>query len=220
MSKLIRILGIVLIGVLIFLEQVLELNSFVKQGYKIILLVIIPLVVIYFVKKTTFIKEYNIKDVTISHLKTSFIIGGTLFVLTIIGYFILKVIIEPDILVSGLNDRGITLQNIILAGIYLSFVNSFIEEFFFRGFIYQHFLKINKLTGYLVSSALFTVYNVLVLFGIFNIGMGIVAVFGLMGVGLFLVYVNETNKSIINSWIVHIFADIAVVLIGVYLFLL
>ena len=97
--------------------------------------------------------------------------------------------------------------------------DSFVEEFFFRGFVYQHFSKISTNLGYLVSSALFSIYHVLIMFTIFNWIMGVLAIIGLMIVGILLAYINKSNKSIINSWIVHIFADLGVVTIGLYLFL-
>ena len=51
MNKVIRIIGVAVIVILIIFEQVLDLNSFVKQGYKVILLVLIPISIIYFYKK-------------------------------------------------------------------------------------------------------------------------------------------------------------------------
>lgn len=220
MDRNIRIIGIISIIVLIILEQVLNMNSFVKQGYKMIFMVIIPLLVIYLYKKSNFKDEYNIKNVTLQDLKVPLYYGIGIFFLGIIGYLILKPIVDSNTLVGGLQERGITLQNIYLSVLYISFINSFIEEFFFRGFIFQHFKKINLATGYIVSSLLFSIYHVLVMFAIFNVIMGFLAMVGLTLVGLFLVYINRTNKSIINSWIVHIFADLGVCSIGIYWFIM
>lgn len=220
MDRRIRIIGVISIIVLIILEQALNMSSFVKQGYKMIFLVLIPLLVIYFYKKSNFIDEYNIKKVKLVDLKIPFYFGVFIFFLGIVGYLILKPIVSEDTLVGGLQDRGITLQNIYLSVLYLSFINSFIEEFFFRGFIYQSFRSINETTGYIVSSLLFSIYHVLVMFAIFDVLMGFLALFGLTVVGLALVWINRTNKSIINSWIVHIFADLGVCSIGIYWFIM
>ena len=219
MKSNIRILGILLIGLLVFFEQAFSLNSFVKQGYKVVLLGLIPLLVIYLYKKSTVQIEFNLNKVKIQDLKIPFLVGTSIYVLTIIGYIIIKPIIDTETLINGLQDHGITMQNIVLASLYLSFINSFVEEFFFRGFIYKHFSDISNTLGYLVSSALFSIYHVLLMFAIFNWIMGVLAVIGLMIVGMVLVYINKSNRSIINSWIVHIFADLGVITIGLYLFL-
>lgn len=217
MNRWIRIIGVLLIVILILFEQLLQLDSFMKQGYKLVLLVIVPLVVIYRFKRTTFTKEYHFNDLSWRDVKRPLYVGVVLYVLTIIGYIIFRPIIGTDTLVTGLEERGINADNIIFAGLYLSFINSFIEEFFFRGFLYQHFAMCSKTVGYFVSSALFSIYHVLVMFAIFDVLMGIVATLGLGLVGIGLVYINQSNKSIVNSWIVHIFADLAVISIGVFL---
>jgi len=215
----IRILGILLTGLLIFFEHTLNLNSFAKQGFKIVLLGLIPLLVIYFYKKSTIQIEYNLNKVKILDLKIPVLVGVIIYILTIIGYIIFKPIIDTETLINGLQDNGINLQNIVLASLYLCFINSFIEEFFFRGFLYQHFSEISNKLGYLVSSVLFSIYHVLLMFAIFNWTMGTLALFGLTIVGIVLVYINKSNRSIINSWIVHVFADLGIVTIGLYLFM-
>lgn len=218
MLKITRVLSVLVIVVLMILEHVLNLNTFEKQGFKILLLVVIPLLMVYFMLKSNFKEEYRLENVKRSDLKEPMIIGVGIFFLAIVGYFILRPIVGTETLVGGLQDLGITKENIIPSVLYLSFVNSFIEEFFFRGFLFYEFKSISLKTGYFVSSLLFSVYHVFVMFTIFNWIMGILAMIGLMIVGLTLVYVNRTNRSIINSWIVHIFADLGVCVIGIYWF--
>lgn len=218
MNRKYQIISVLVVVILITLEQVLQLDSIVKQGFKIVLLVIVPLIVIYQMKKTTFGKEFNIENVTFKELKIPLIIGVTIYLLTLIGYVLFVPLIDPDLVVDGLNGSGITTKNIILASIYLSFINSFLEEFFFRGFMFNEFSKISNKWGYIVSSAFFSIYHVLVMFTLFDWIMGVISIIGLMVVGIILAYMNKTNKSIINSWIVHIFADLGVVTIGLYLF--
>lgn len=218
MQKITRVLSISVIVILIVLERVLEMNSFVKQGYKIVFLVVIPLLIVYLIQKTSFTEEYNFKNVKWGDLKFPLYVGLFIFFLAIVGYFILKPIVPAETLVGGLQSLGITKENIIPSVLYISFINSFIEEFFFRGFLFYEFKGISLKAGYLVSSFLFSLYHVLVMFTIFNWIMGILAMIGLMVVGMTLVYVNRSNKSIINSWIVHIFADLGVCIIGIYWF--
>lgn len=218
MNRKYQIISVLVVVILIAFEQVLQLDSIVKQGFKIVLLVIIPIIVIYQMKKTTFGKEFNINNVTFKDLKIPLIIGVTIYLLTLIGYVLFMPLIDPDLVVDGLNGSGITTKNIILASIYLCFINSFLEEFFFRGFMFSEFSKISNKWGYIVSSAFFSIYHVLVMFTLFDWIMGVISIIGLMIVGMILAYMNQTNKSIINSWVVHIFADLGVVTIGLYLF--
>lgn len=218
MQRLSRVLSVIVIVILMVLERVLQMNSFEKQAYKIVLLVLVPLLVLYFIKKSTFIEEYNIKEVKMKDLKFPLIVGISIFFLAIVGYFILRPIVGTETLVGGLQGLGITKENIIPSVLYISFINSFIEEFFFRGFLFYEFKAISLKTAYILSSFLFSLYHVFVMFTIFNWIMGVLAMFGLMVVGMTLVYVNRSNKSIINSWIVHIFADLGVCIIGIYWF--
>ena len=83
--------------------------------------------------------------------------------------------------------------------------------------MFNEFSNISKKWGYIVSSAFFSIYHVLVMFALFDWIMGVLSIVGLMIVGIVLALMNESNKSIINSWIVHIFADLGVVTIGIYL---
>lgn len=218
MDKKIKYIGVLLVVVLIVLEQVLNLDSFVKQGFKIVLLVFVPFILLYKVRKTTFTEEYQLKSVSFDELKVPLAVGVFIYVGTLVGYLILRSLIDPNLVVDGLKENGITAGNIVLACLYLSFINSFLEEFFFRGFMFKEFSKITVTWGYIVSSAFFSVYHVLVMFTLFDWIMGVISIVGLFLVGLVLTYMNRTNKSIINSWIVHVFADLGVVTIGLYLF--
>lgn len=218
MQKTRRVIGTLVIFILMLLERSLQTNSFEKQGLKILLLVMIPLILIYGIQKSNIIEEYHIKKVNVKDLKLPIYVGVFIFVLAIVGYFILKPIVGTETLVGGLEGLGITKENIILSVLYLSFINSFIEEFFFRGFLFQAFSSISVKMGYFVSSFMFSLYHLFVMFAIFNILMGFLSMIGLMIVGMTLVYVNRSNESFINSWIVHIFADLGVCIIGIYWF--
>ncbi|TAH63854.1 MAG: CPBP family intramembrane metalloprotease, partial [Gottschalkiaceae bacterium] len=100
-----------------------------------------------------------------------------------------------------------------------TFINSFLEEFFFRGFIFLNLYKLGfKKGAYIFSSILFSLYHIGIFKNWFNPLLIILAVSGLISVGFIFNYIDTKSKSFINSWIVHILADAAIMLIGLRMF--
>jgi membrane protease YdiL (CAAX protease family) len=107
----------------------------------------------------------------------------------------------------------------IFVAVYITFGNSFIEEYFFRGFI---FLKLHesgcRKTAYVFSSLLFSLYHIMMFRDWFTLPIFLLSVAGLAGVGFLFDYMNIKYKSIYNSWISHILADSAIMFIGFKMF--
>ena len=56
---------------------------------------------------------------------------------------------------------GITLDNFIYVTIYISFLNSFLEEFFYRGYAFITLKKhLNRKISYIFSASLFAIYHI------------------------------------------------------------
>ncbi len=124
--------------------------------------------------------------------------------------------VEEGSLTEGM---GITAGNFLYVSLYISLVNSFLEEFFFRGY---GFITLKKYTGrkfaYIFSSSIFAVYHVGMLLGMFYIGVLFLLLLGLMIGGCIFNCLNERNDTIYPSWFVHMFANFGINTVGFILF--
>lgn len=218
MNKKAFIYSIFAVVVLVSLEQIFGLQYISKQVARIFLFVLIPLAIIYFARESSVRKEIQFELPTIKELKIPLIASLVIFVGTIGGYFVIQFMFDATKVIEGLEDIGIGMHNVWLWAIYLSFVNSLIEEFFFRGYIYFALEKKSTTLAMVVSSIMFSAYHMVLMILLFNVWTVLFTIVGLFIVGLFLAYMNRFGKSFINSWIIHISADIAIVLIGIYMF--
>ena len=121
---------------LISLEQILGLQYISKQVARILLFIIIPLLIVYFVKGSNIRKKIQIHKPTFKELKIPLIASVVIFVGTIGGYFLIQFMFDATKVIEGLEEIGIGMHNVWLWAIYLSFFNSLIEEVFFRGYVY------------------------------------------------------------------------------------
>jgi membrane protease YdiL (CAAX protease family) len=114
---------------------------------------------------------------------------------------------------------GVVKDNFILVAIYISFVNSLLEEFFFRGFIYLGLLgKTKRFNAYFISAGIFAVYHLAIIKGWFSPLIFVLSMIGLFVGGLIFDKLNEKNGNILSSWLVHMMANLAINTIGLMMF--
>ena len=114
---------------------------------------------------------------------------------------------------------GIDKNNFIFVTLYISFINSFLEEFFYRGYAFITLKKhINKKTAYIFSSSIFTIYHIGMLTDFFKFPEIILMIIGLFIGGCIFNYLNEKTNNIYPSWIVHMFTNFGINTIGFILF--
>lgn len=149
--------------------------------------------------------------------KSLLIFIGIAYVTVLAAFFICKNFINlSNIQENLLNKEGLTKQNCIFVFAYIIVCNSFLEESFFRGYLF-HGLSENKPLAYLFSSFLFAVYHIGIVDGWFNFGILLVCILGLMIAGMFLSYVSERYRSLLANYIVHGTANLAINTIGIYM---
>jgi len=215
----------IIISVFIFsvivclIDAVIQPNYFVKIPIKLIFFLALPL--LFFVTNRKELKEF--KGLFIfrkSGILKSLLLGIGVYSVILIGYFLTRNIIDYSNVTSNLTDgMGITSDNFIYVSLYISLMNSFLEEFFFRGY---GFITLKKYTGrrfaYIFSSLIFAAYHVGMLIGMFDIGTLALLLFGLIVGGCIFNYLNEKNNNIYPSWFVHMFANFAINTVGFILF--
>lgn len=136
------------------------------------------------------------------------------------AYFILRSFIDLDNIQNILSDSlNISKTNFIYVALYISFINSLLEEFFFRGFI---FLNLNgtmtRWKAYVISAFGFSIYHVAILSNWFNPLLFIVALIGLFVGGVIFNWLDEKTQNIYNSWLVHMFANFAINTVGLMMY--
>lgn len=200
-------------------DQILHLNYLSKVLVKLILFSLFPIV---YVLRTgeNFIKDSFVHEKKGFGVKLSHILGILVFIILIATFYLIKQYMNIDILISEFELKyKINHSNILYYGIYLAFINSLLEEFFFRGFIFLNLKKLGmKRMAYLSSSIAFSIYHVGNFQNWFNIWVFVLATTGLFVGGIIFNYLDDKEHTFLNSWFVHICADIALVGIGLSLF--
>ena len=112
-------------------------------------------------------------------------------------------------------NAGVTKDNFLYVSLYISFVNSLLEEFFFRGFLFTNLKKSGPRNfAYCFSALTFALYHVAMMIGWFNLWLNLLVMVGLAVGGVIFNWLNEKQDCIYVSWLVHMFANFAINTIG------
>ena len=153
-------------------------------------------------------------------LLISLLLGIAIFGVILGGYFALRGVIDFSGVTSSLTEgMGITADNFIWVATYISIMNSFLEEFFFRGFGFitlKNYVSVKF--AYFFSPVLFAIYHVGMLVGMFHPAVLALLMFGLIAGGLIFNALNDKFGNIYPSWFVHMAANFAINTIGFILF--
>lgn len=200
-------------------DGVLVPPYFYKSIIKIALFLLIPM--IYFILYKD--KHDHLKRLFIPKKKDfllALLLGSGVYAVIMGAYFLLGSYIDlTNIKNSLISGTGVNAQNFVYVAIYISFVNSLLEEFFFRGFA---FLILKQETSrrfaYIFSSAMFALYHVGMTSGWFNVFIYVLAMLGLFVGGCIFDFLNEKCENIYPSWLVHMCANFAINTVGFILF--
>ncbi len=136
------------------------------------------------------------------------------------GYFLTRSIIDY----SGITEKmianaGIHPGNFVFVSAYVSFCNSLLEEFFFRGFAFLVLKRyLPRKAAYGFSALLFAFYHIGMTFGWVEPLLFLLTLFGLtVGGGIF-DWIAEKTDSICPSWLLHMFINFGINTVGFLLF--
>lgn len=190
----------------------------IKSIYKIILFAGLPLIYCALDKEVNFKEYFCIQDKR--QIKIAVMLGLAVYLLVQAGYFILKGFISLDNVAMVLENKlSVNKNNFVFVSLYISFINSLLEELFFRGFGFLTLNKfISKRRSYVISAFAFSVYHVSILANWFNVVIYVLFIVGLFGTGLFFNFLNDRYNNIYNSWIVHMCANFSINTIGFIMF--
>lgn len=215
-KKYIFISSIVACTFLYFIEQVVMADYLVKTLSKIVVFTAIPLIYIKYIKREGILKALNIRSIEKKDLKLGLGFGLASFFILFLGFYLFKDFMDLQGIVTEMEEKSnITPANFLLVGAYITFGNSFLEEFFFRGFIFLNLYNLGlKKTAYIFSAFLFAIYHIGIFQSWFNPYLMLLAVTGLVVIGFVFNWLCTKSNNFLNSWIVHILADAAIILIG------
>ncbi len=216
-SWIICLLVVVFCGIMAVTDGVLQVNYAAKSGVKLLLFLGFPLFYALLDKKLE-IKSLFLPSKQGICLALG--LGVGVFAVILGGYWLLKDVFDFSMITDVLsNGIGVNRDNFVFVSIYISFVNSLLEEFFFRGFAFLTLQRVaTKRFAYLFSAAAFAVYHVAMMIGWFSAGLFLLILAGLFAGGLLFNYLNAKSGSIYPSWFVHMFANFAINAVGFLLF--
>ena len=207
------VLSLLAVGVMSVFESIVQPSYWIKSFIKVICFS--SAVIIYsFIYKEKIGDLLNLKKKPPS--RRLLIVTGLVYAGVIIAYLILKDQIDlPNIRENLLKKEGVTKDNFIFVFSYIIVINSFLEEAFFRGFIYNVFRKeAHPLSGMIYSSLLFAIYHLGIVALWFDPLILVVCIGGLAFAGAFLQLIEIKEDNLAASWFVHGCANLAINTIG------
>ena len=203
--------------IMAIVDAVIQPGYVIKSVIKIILFLFIPVVYGYISK------QVNIKKLikpNKSGIITAISLGLAVYVVVLGAYFAFRNVFDFSALTTSLGETtGVNKSNFIWVAIYISFVNSLLEEFFFRGFSFITLKKFaTRKFAYIFSSLSFALYHIAMMIGWFGVPVIFISLLGLFAGGLIFNKFDEKSENIYLSWLTHMFANFATNTIGFILF--
>ena len=193
-------------------DAVLRPGYGLKSALKLSLFLILPWIFCYRRDKNALKALFSLKKVGIWPL----FLGAGVY-LGILGlYFVARNFFDFSGVDGALQkDLGVNAGNFVWVSLYISFVNSLLEEFFFRGFGFLTLKTVSsrRFAG-LFSAALFALYHVAMMIGWFHWSLVALLIFGLVLAGLLFQALDERSGTLYPSWLVHMFANFAINTVG------
>ncbi len=208
----ILIIVTVCISIIAYTDLIIRPGYLAKTLVKAPIFLFVPILYSLCFKK---FKPFNLVRSNLNGMKTSILLGIGLYAVVLTSYFIADSLFNLDGIKTSLeNNLGINGDNFVAIALYVSIVNSFLEEWFFRGFIFTEFRKTSRLAAYSVNSLAFSIYHIAIMDGMFDVGLLILILVALFIGGIIFSYLNEKNRNIYSSWFCHAFANFAMNTIG------
>jgi len=215
------IVAILLLGSLLtfFVDAMFDFGYWGRSFFKLFLFIGMPLLLHFSFHEVNVFTVLETRREKGS-LRKSILLGLLVYVLLLLLYLVVRTFISLETIESAIKENFmVDGSNFLWVALYISFVNSFLEEFFFRGF---GFLKLKRSFGrggaYVFSSLLFALYHIGMVDGWADPLTTGLAILGLFFAGLFFNVLNEKNENIYNSYMVHMFANFAINTVGLHMY--
>lgn len=152
-------------------------------------------------------------------LKFALMLGAGIYGVILLGYFLFRPWLDLNAIAGNLlNKEHVTRENFIWVALYISIVNSFLEELLFRGLGYLALRRtMPERKASVISAGLFALYHVSMLAGWFSPLLFVLCMAGLFAGGL-IFNALDSRGSILPAWLAHGAANLAINTIGLMMF--
>ncbi len=208
------ILGIMVVSCLTMgmVDAVLRPGYLVKSIIKLTLFLGLPYLLYYSRRRPEFkgLFRWNRRSACAAAL------GLGVYGLILGGYFLLASHFDFSMVTGALNkDLGVNARNFVLVALYISFANSLLEEFFFRGFGFLTMRQyLPERAACWISAGTFALYHVAMMLGWFRWDLLTLLIAGLLAAGLVFNWCNRRTGTLWFSWFLHMFANFSINTVG------
>lgn len=200
-----------------WVDAILSPNYVIKSAIKLVLFLLLPLGYSIFDRRISFRNFFAFNRKTIL---SSMSLGIGVYTLILGAYFIAGSYFDfSQVTMTLENNIGVNKNNFVFVALYISFINSLLEEFFFRGFAFLALKKVtHRRVAYIFSASAFSLYHIGIMKSWFTPLLFILLIFSLFIAGMYFNWLNERKGNIFASWMVHMFANLAINTVGFILF--
>lgn len=194
-------------------DGVLRPGYAVKSAIKLALFLLLPLLLSLWSKEVLYLKLFRFQK---NGFLTALGLGVGVYAVILGGYFLVRPFFDFSGIAGKLTENaGVDADNFLFVALYISFVNSLLEEFFFRGFVFTNLKRLgSRSLAYWFSALAFALYHVAMMTGWFSPALFLLVMAGLTIGGMLFNYLNERLNCVYVSWLVHMFANFAINTIG------
>lgn len=221
-TRFIVLSSLIACSLLYIVEQIFAANYLTKTLAKVVLFVGIPGAYssLLGTAPIALTAKRKGRQLALGSLRSGLILGVVASCIILATYVLLQGALDLPAIARELQEKSqVTPTNFLLVGLYITFGNSFLEEFFFRGFIFRSLHRLGKAKlGYCYSSLLFGLYHIAIFRTWFSPWLIGLALLGLISVGFIFNWINARSNHFYNSWLAHILADAAIILVGLRMF--
>lgn len=203
--------------IMAYVDAVILPPYFLKSLLKIITFLALPFLLCGFDKSLSFKSVFKLDK---KSLRLSLILGALVYVIILGAYLTIGKLFDFSNVTNALNANiGVNKGNFLYVALYISFINSLLEEFFFRGFAFLNLKRVfSKRFAYIFSSITFALYHVAMMVSWFDPLLFILLIGSLFCAGLIFDFLNDKYENIYCSWLVHMCANFAINTVGFMLF--
>lgn len=194
-------------------DGIIQPGYWVKSTIKITLFLLIPLLLSRLDRSLASREIFRFRR---RGFLVALVMGLGVYGLILGGYYLISPIFDFSGIAGNLSQNaGVNKGNFLPISLYISFVNSFLEEFFFRGFIFTNLDKsMSRPFAYGFSATVFSLYHVAMMLGWFPPVLFVLILLGLVVGGIVFNYLNTRLETMYGSWLIHMFANFAINTIG------
>ncbi len=205
--------AIISCGLMAVVDGVIMPGYAVKSAIKMLLFLLLPFLLSRIQREVKFGELFRIRK---NGIAVPLLLGLGIYAVIVGAYALLRNVFDFSGIAGSLSENaGVDGNNFLFVAIYISFVNSLLEEFFFRGFLFANLKEmLSRRIAYLSSALTFALYHVAMMIGWFSLPLFLLCMIGLTAGGMIFNYMNEKQGSIYASWLVHMFANFAINTIG------